>query len=199
MEKRKGIKIDINNISYKAFLLLIVDAINTFDWENVINKTFDEVKYSDITIHSDSHDVTFWFNFKINPIEIDTGETGEIYTIFRLKEYAITIDSYILECKDLINRKIQIPPEWEEFNNEFCTLLSKQIFSMLQDIEYYENKVLGLSKDSINATLFDSLQPLNNNFKIHILSSCNLGYIAGRIYGSIENRWNLLCKIFSEK
>ena len=205
--------VKVGTISNKAFLLLVVDAINAIKNDCKIKRGKTELNTEYVNIVSESNVEAYY---------LITGPTISIkYFISYTFDYdSVAIRIYLL---NVINGNGQsIPrhaldnPNVKKFSDE---LLQKtvaehkdKLLSMAEKIQNYDNLSCQLTSDSIyDGTLFDTLPDLNiqlqicdkpqnkvDNPNIHHHSNeekQSLGFVLGRLSVVIEDNWKVILGI----
>ena len=153
-------QINIGSISNKAFLLLVIDTINTFEDDVKRSNTDTRVIVDNIGIASETHVNAYYTSIIAN---ISTSIKHKVS--FAYKNNLIDIEVYLLSYE--YKGKI-LPPD--AFNNpKFASLTDKVLYGEVQlnktrllskakNMNYYEILSGSLTDDSVwDGTIFDSL------------------------------------------
>lgn len=211
----KDERVKLGVISNKAFLLLVVDAINSLEKEREIENRERENKINidNVAIISETNVEAFYFVTGSRPISMK-------YKVSFTYEYdSVAIRIYLLNVMfngQLVPRQALNNPNIKDLVDELIQEIVKdhsdKLLSLTNNIQNYENLTCQLTDDSIyDGTLFDTLPDLNiqlqicdkpqnkvDNPNIHHHSNeekQSLGFMLGRLSVVIEDNWKVILGI----
>ena len=211
----KDERVKLGVISNKAFLLLVVDAINSLEKEREIENRERENKINidNVAIISETNVEAFYFVTGSRPISM------KYKVSFKYEYDSVAIRIYLLNVMfngQLVPRQALNNPNIKDLVDELIQEIVKdhsdKLLSLTNNIQNYENLTCQLTDDSIyDGTLFDTLSDLNiqlqicdkpqnkvDNPNIHHHSNeekQSLGFMLGRFSVVIEDNWKVILGI----
>lgn len=211
----KDERVKLGVISNKAFLLLVVDAINSLEKEREIENRERENKINidNVAIISETNVEAFYFVTGSRPISM------KYKVSFKYEYDSVAIRIYLLNVMfngQLVPRQALNNPNIKDLVDELIQEIVKdhsdKLLSLTNNIQNYENLTCQLTDDSIyDGTLFDTLPDLNiqlqicdkpqnkvDNPNIHHHSNeekQSLGFMLGRFSVVIEDNWKVILGI----
>lgn len=213
--------VKVGTISNKAFLLLVVDAINSYEKCSQITNREEHITNTDNAIIRSTDNVYIISDKSVEAYYFVSKQQFSMeYKVSYAYEYdSVAIRIYLLNMMlngQSVSRQEIYKPNVKKFVDPFLQGIIKEhctgLLTVTKDIQNYENLTCQLTDDSIyDGTLFDTLLDLNiqlqicdkpqnrvDNPNIHHHSNeekQSLGFMLGRLSVVIEDNWKVILGI----